>query len=222
MTAWSLCPAKLGLMLVTVVLAVPAGAATLYTSRAAWEAAVGSWSTETFDSPIQDSANITFANGIVSVGTGGSAGNSVVSGAYSADIDSSGEFEFLFDSISWKFPTPVIGFGLDLDEAANGTGLVISGNFDGTGLIPISILDILGSPGSGFFGLVGTAPFKELHLTEEFSVLNGIGAENFAADNLSVAVVPEPNTVALLLCGVAGLAARALRKPNQLFTPTHR
>ena len=70
----------------------PAQAFTIYTDRAAWESAVGSFTTETFDKDISNAEVITFNNGVVSTGIGGIEVNEVFFGLYVGDLDTSEDF----------------------------------------------------------------------------------------------------------------------------------
>jgi hypothetical protein len=205
----------------------PTQAFTLYTDRAAWEAAVGHFITETFDTNIANDPVITFGNGTRSTGINPfSTGitifmtNRVQNGSYWGRVDSSKDFpkkdEKRFEEIRWLFPTPVFAFGADWLQAANGSGLTLSGNFDSLGVETISFFEELGFPGDGFLGIVGTAPFSELVFREENPVVSGVGDEFFYADNLSIAAVPEPTTIAGLVAAGAGMIAMRRRQNRDL------
>lgn len=198
----------------TTLSSTPAQAFTIYTDRAAWESAVGSFTTETFDKDIPNADVITFGNGVVSKGVGGIELNEVFFGLYVGDLDTSDDFPPLFNEIRWTLPSPVVAFGADWFSTATGSGLTISGDFDGTGLQTLSFASVLGEPGTGFLGILGTAPFTEIIFREERPIDRGIGDEVFLVDNFSLAAappvesVPEPTVLAGLAVVGAGLLWR--------------
>jgi hypothetical protein len=174
-----------------------AGAAMIYTDRAHWSTAMiavkaGPFIVDPFDHDIANDEVITFESGVESRGINGQATNDVLNGAYGGNVDSDKDaFDPVtqepvdtFEAITWKFPAPIIGFGADFIEATTGEVLLISGNFDGTGDRTVDLLDILGSPGTGFFGIVSDVPFYEItfHSRTDDSTLRI--NEFFLADNL--------------------------------------
>ena len=189
----------------------------IFTDRAGWEAALVGFdlSTETFDTPVAGALSLSLSSGIVSTATGhgGAAGldnNSVTGGVFHGGVDhdqSNG-----FTQIVWTFPAPVVAFGADWRSAAQGAGAVqITGDFDGSpGMVDLGTQ--LGSPGTGFLGVVGTANFTSILLTSSHAH-NG---ETFEVDNLSlirsISSVPEPGTWLLFATSIAlGFAYRRLR-----------
>ena len=222
------------------ILAGAAGAATFYTDRASWEAAmaaagVGSLVTETFDQDIANNSVITFESGVQSTGTNGQGTNDVLDGAYGGNVDSdkdavdvnTNEPLDVFESITWRFPTPIIGFGADFIEAATGEVLLLSGNFDGTGEQIIDFSDVLGDLETGFFGVVGTSPFQEITFRSRTDDSSERFNEFWLTDNLSFGSVksdpgdsnppdpepiPEPfSPLAVLAFGAAAMG-RVLKK----------
>ncbi|NJP09344.1 MAG: PEP-CTERM sorting domain-containing protein [Leptolyngbyaceae cyanobacterium RU_5_1] len=182
-----------------------------YTNRDAFKAAVSGFpiTTETFDLDIDNAPTITFASGVVSTGEHGAIINQVTSGQYIGDVDTSGEIPDRFGQIRFQFPTAIAAFGADFLEVTTTSGLTMSGNFDGTGTQTISFKTLLGFPGTGFLGIVGTAPFSEIIFQEEGLLP---GNEAFVIDNLviaedptvSAAAVPEPFTILGSLAAIGG------------------
>ncbi|WP_421657128.1 PTPA-CTERM sorting domain-containing protein [Leptothermofonsia sp. ETS-13] len=197
-----------GAALLTLTTTGTAQAVTFFTNRTAWESAVGRFTTETFDAPVANAPVITFANGVTSTGSGGSILNEIGGGTYLGRVDTSGNFPDHFREIRWVFPKPVFGFAADWIDTTTGSGLTVSGNFDGSGVQTISFRDRLGDPGTGFLGIVGIASFSELVFREEVAVFGDIGDEFFQVDNLSTTVVPTP----ALLPGLIGLGLGIWRK----------
>ncbi len=194
----------------------------IFTDRTAWENAVaasplgGPIVDDPFDNPITNAASITFDSGVVSSGTPASASfsNVVLGVGYIGRVrGTSGEAD-VFGTIAWGFPMPIFAFGADWFSTASGSGLTVTGDFDGNGDATVSFFDELGDPGTGFLGVVGDAAFSTIAFEGEGLTFV---PEAFSADNLSFAkasdatAVPEPAGIALFGMGLAGLAWRRRR-----------
>lgn len=188
-------------------------AATAFTDRASWAAGLGgALSVETFDGDIDTADSIAFGNGIVS--TKSSSGvpptvNRVAFGGYDGFVARDG-----FRTISWDLPDPVRAIGADFSGSGSGIGsLFVSAVFVDGGSETFSIAGALGGA-NGFFGLssaVGIASL--LFTTDAGSVLfpggAPVGGQLFGADDVTLAPVPLPGGLALLLgaLGVGGWVA---------------
>jgi hypothetical protein len=209
--------AAAGAIMLLLAAARPAQAFRLYTDRASWEAAVGQFTTEIFNTPIANSSVITFSNGVNSTGINGSISNQVQAGTYWGRVDTSNSFDSPdgFQEIRWTFTAPIAAFAANWIGTATASGLTVSGNFDGLGTQTISLRNHLGTPGTGFLGIVGTANFSELVFQEEFPEFNGFGDEFFQIDDFSIAstaAVPEPTTIAGFVLAGAGMVAMRRRQ----------
>lgn len=185
------------------------------TSLTDFNTAVGSAPTtsDPFDNDIAGGLSITFDSGVVSSLSGGFLGNpaqdnQVSGGTFLGEVD--GDMDSSTATapmvMTWTFPNPVIGFGLDF---------AITGRLDAAIVGSGQIFDIGNTIGgrSGFFGLVDTmAPFTQV----QFTVDNNFRNDLFNGDNLIFAaapiVLPEPGTLALFALGLGSLALIGYRK----------
>lgn len=184
----------------------------VFTDRAAFEAAVGSFVTEDFNAL----ADADFSTGLNSAGqvdvliAGAPGANGIRNGATSGlSIDGSPFFRGETDTSppdvgfpSLSFRSPVIGFGADF------VGTLTAGLLTLTiGADTVEFDDFLTGDGDGFLGFVADAPFHKARFRQEDPSNN----EQFGLDNLSfapvVAAVPEPSTLAL--SGTAALLGLA-------------
>jgi PEP-CTERM motif len=193
----------LRLMVVAIVLAVVGRTATveaapiIFDNRAAYEHAVGSFTTHTFDTVapcVFDPANFTcvqtygpvnFAFDIAGIPSGPNVLHLGISG----------------QAIGTTLSSPLHAFGLDLVGGTPGSslGLVL-----GTAWGP-SVSTLLLSAVPTFFGVVADDPFTALQV----SVVPQGPDSVVTIDNLTVATVPEPATFLLLGTAALGLFAAA-------------
>jgi hypothetical protein len=184
-----------------------ASAYTVYTSRAAWEAAIASsiptgWydiTTDTFSNPIASAQSITLDSGIVSTNSGPITlpnafnNNSVSGGVYNNATQA--DNGTASNTITWAFPSAnVWAFGADFISANTGR-LTLTGNFDGTGDQTILVNDTIGGS-DGFLGIVGMAEFSSVVFSNDTTTVDG-----FSIDNASLATkhtVPEPSAIMAL------------------------
>lgn len=190
---------KLGMLAITTlfVAAQASAAVTIYSDRASWETAAGSFMEETFDDSILSGFSLSF----VGAGHTPSGGLGVHSGRLNDRLDSGGTTEVLFDVLT-------TAFGADWDLAGpggNGTGLQLH-------LVGGLVFEIPDSTAGGFYGFVSDTAFTKVIFNE--GTQSG-AAETYAADNFvfaSAAPVPEPSTLALMGIGVLGLGWHARRR----------
>ena len=175
-------------------LAGSASAATIFTNRAAWLAAVGSATTDTFEE--NGSGGFT-SHGSTYAGTG-----FTISGTNLFTVDPN-----FFAFYNWNS-----GDVLDFESAPG--SIVAAGDFGfdygnpagrfGTGIVTIdgNNFNLIGQPTFNFFGIVGaTGPV----------VINFNGGLGIV-DNFSVAAVPEPASWAMLITGFGLVGAAARRR----------
>ena len=203
-------------------LTAPAEAFMLFTDRTAWEdamntAGAGVLTTDTFDNDISNGGSITFDSGIVSTATGGLTTNRVLSGAYEGLLDTDGNVPPVFNTTTWAFPESIIGFGADFVGAATSEGLQVRGNFDRTGDEVVDFFDELGSPGTGFLGIVGEAPFSSITFQTRTDDSSLDLTEGWLINNLSFGAISDPQPVPepasmLGLLAIGGVAVGSVLK----------
>ncbi len=184
-----------------------ASAYQIYTSRAAWEAALSGSAiiTDTFSNPIGSAQSITLDSGIVSTNSNpptlpNAFNNNSVSGGVYSNATQAGTSNSASNTVTWVFPSNhVFAFGADF-ISANLDSLTLIGNFDGAGDQTILVNNTIGGP-SGFLGVVGTANLSSIVFGNASTTV-----DSFSIDNASFAfAVPEPGTIALVLVGGLGL-----------------
>ncbi|WP_013325153.1 PEP-CTERM sorting domain-containing protein [Gloeothece verrucosa] len=175
-----------------------AQAFTVYTDRAAWQAAVDAFAgsvttTDTFSNNIPKAQSITLDSGITSTNSLPPDvleiifnNNAVEDGVYlnATAIASNTASE----SITWTFPTSVFAFGADFFDT-NAGRLTLSGDFDGTGVQTLLVNNTIGAR-DGFLGVIGTSSFNSVVFSSNSTFVDG-----FEIDNASFASVPEPTTL---------------------------
>jgi hypothetical protein len=195
--------ATVGALIVTAA-AQPAAASTIYTNRTSFEAALASFETETFSSDVANADSITFPSvSISSIGTspateaGRSNFNRVLGGNWDGQVRSLPDRDGYL-AITWTFPIAVDGFGATWSGI--GSGLTLTGNFDGTGDQAIDLSTHVNGFGFGFVGVIGSAQFSSIKLTTTADT------DLIGSDGVTIGLVPEPSTALLLASGLLAMA----------------
>lgn len=190
----------------------------VFSSRAAWESAVTSFTTEDFDalptgsqlgSPSQigqlvlEFPSIAFGSPriLASGPINGSPALELVVG-----IDGHPMFGDLPEYNRFILPHFATSFGSDFSSASSAGRLLIS--------IPGALIDLatyLPSPGNGFFGFISDTAFDTVTITGQSQWIGNPG-EIYEIDNVSfnaaASPVPEPSTYIVLVLGLALTAVR--------------
>ncbi|MEQ8385867.1 MAG: hypothetical protein RH949_26265 [Coleofasciculus sp. A1-SPW-01] len=207
---------------------LPARAFTIFTDRSAWENSVSNIKMDNFDTeiPLRSKdfiSTITLDSGIKST----SEGLDEVVHRVNQNPDDRGYRGYvgLEKSIQWDFPEPIFGFGGYFSSTTSGSGLAVSGNFDGKGFETVNFSEYQGiqtidnlSAGLGFLGIIGSQQFSQVIWSQESeTALYGVSLDNSfgeiwglrrlsLAGNLAedipeskVEDIPEPNFVLSLL-----------------------
>jgi len=168
----------IGLALVlSLALAVPAlAAATVYTDKSAWEAAVGTWATEDFfDATLNPGVSVVSSVGMV---TGGLWWDRVDDGDYGAGVTNT----------TWTFADPIYAWGGTFDAVnPGGPGSSINVTYiDGTSVV---VGTIPNSINGTFWGFVSNEPFTQVHL--EDAALIAEARETYEMDDMVYSFSPQ-------------------------------
>lgn len=220
------------LVFVALAFSVPAEAGfTFFTSRSSWEAAVGTFSTENFNSVATQS----IAPGVTQIGLiqfshpgpnalGGLPATEIATGVNgtpgitaAVGIDGHPMFGNLPEYNDYILPWTANAFGANWESASSAAQLVLTAP-DGS----INLPDHLPYPGTGFFGFITDTPFTTLRVTGLSTLVDNAG-EIYSIDNISFngsAVVPEPASYVVLAAGLSLILGR--RRVKSVFTGSRR
>lgn len=190
----------------------------VFTDRAAWEAAVGDFVTEDFNSinPFIFADQQTLDTGLLQITRDGSANGAdgvleIEPGGNFGDLDGtnfiSGETGISPHEsvrVAASSELPMIAFGADWFSPFSGDGIALQAGDD------VVLLDSIQGFDSGFVGIIanGAASFSEIQIVGTVDDVSF--QELWSADNFSFAVIPAPGTAALM--GLAGLATVRRRR----------
>lgn len=196
---------------------------TVYTNRTAWQSALATFQTETFNSLAVTSPlapNVTHTLGQVQFSYNG-APNGGYPGVSDTLSNVNGTRRFagdIWDSAAgggvtspgpeqFTFPSPVTAFGADFAGATNADRLTVT-------VSGVTFqLDQYLANGTGFFGVVSNTAFDKILLNTE-NASSGAVDEAFGMDNLSfgTAPVPEPASLTLWSLGALGIVVLNRRR----------
>ena len=220
------------LLLVLILSSQVFASVTVFTSRAAWEAALGipagsanllsgfemdtpmvftPGTTALTDIDVTLDANPNGLSGIVCCET---ASNSTIQGqrfdGFSATDPALGA-----TSIEWGFRMNVSAFGADFDQVNNhGIGMNVNGQL-------VDFRDFFGPAATmedeGFLGVIASPGqfFDSVEFVITAPDIPGMNAEYWQADNLSFFTVPEPSTGSLFLVGALALCGSRRKRRRQ-------
>ena len=161
---------------------------------------------DTFDNDIAQDLSITLDSGVVSTASSlfNFPVNSVFGGVFEVGVD--GDGNAAPETITLLFPTPIIGFGFDVEVANNIFFQLLEITIDG-GAGPETFLfsDFITTSGTeSFAGFVADTAFTTAVFSNPVIVFNTIEIDNliFAA---APAPIPLPAVIWLFLSGLAGI-----------------
>lgn len=193
---------RLFALLFLAVSATTASAATIYTDRIAWETAMGTalLTTDSFSNNIGLSRDpLTFDSGVVSRADGNIVQQNVDLGSFRYnvyEIATTPETEMV-----WTFPEQITGFGADFELLGDSS---LAGDFDGTGEQSFDLRKSIGLS-SGFFGIIGSTAFTDIVMRTTSRDFSSIDVDDLAFGTASVASVPLPASLPLVLLGLGAL-----------------
>jgi hypothetical protein len=199
-------------MLIAVTIESASAAITTYTSRASFNAAVGSTTTQNFNSYLSDTS---FRTAVVDVGDFSLSATGSPTTGYDlidvnpdvgTDVDGTTNVRAAtsnspLTTVVFTFNSPITAFGADFRDLNNDairTQLLAAGD----NVVP----PIGGNIGLSFFGFTSSVPFSTV-------VFAPVTLDVYGIDNVSYANVPEPST---FLIATIGICAPALIVRRQL------
>lgn len=193
---------RLFAILFLAVSATTASAATIYNDRTAWETAMGAalLTTDSFSNNIFFPTDpLTFDSGVVSKANRDTVQQNVHLGSISYTtftVSTAPEPKMV-----WTFPGPITGFGADFELLGD---FSLAGDFDGTGEQSFNLRNSI-DISSGFFGIIGSTPFTYITMRATTEKSDYMEIDDLAFGTASVAPVPLPASLPLVLLGLGAL-----------------
>lgn len=120
--------------------------------------------------------------------------------------------------LEWSFANPQNGWGGTFAMTAGNAGLAFAANDKNLGWIDVTTVGA-GQTLNGFFGFSSTDQFAGVRVSvplPAISAFNVIEGTSYKMTDFTVAqAVPEPETYALMLAGLAGVVAFARRRQSK-------
>jgi len=190
------------ILLITICILPSRAGVVIYTDATAFQAALLSYSVETFTGNVINTAGLSFSSTAGSI-TGELFSDRVVNGA---------------DSTTWTLPSAMNGFGGYWDLTPQGAGQGLEFFIDGLTLVP---QEVPNSYSGQFFGFISDATFNSVKI-DGGTQLPGSIAESYNVDNLTFGVAgspppppsdtPEPATFGLIGAALLAIGARSFVK----------
>ena len=171
---------------------------TVYTNRAAFEAALGSFYLDPFTGNAISTTGASVATSTPLTGSFGS-------GRWNDRVVQGG------DKTTWSFAGGITAFGgdWDLSPGGQGQGLEFLVNWSG-GSSSLVGAEVPNSCAGCFWGFTATASMASIEVRGGTNPAGS--AETYNFDNMTTNVVPEPGTYTLLATGLVGIFAVARRR----------